>query len=507
MPFAPTLSPKPSAPSPPPRLDSFVRKAAESQAVRRTKILATLGPASTPEPALRALLAAGADAVRLNFSHGSAKEHEDVFRRVRAASAALGRSVPIVQDIQGPKIRIGKLAQPLALARGEEIRFRVGEEMREPGVVPITYAHLAEDVKAGDRILMADGYLAARVVAVEDRETVLATIEDGGVLTSHKGVNFPGVRLSIRFPTPKDKLDIQTGQRLGVDYIAVSFVRSAADLARVRADLDEDVGTRVISKIELREAVDNLDEIVRASDGVMVARGDLGVELAPEQVPLVQKRILLECDRLGVPSITATQMLESMIENPRPTRAEVTDVYNAVLDGTGAVMLSAETAVGKHATEAVAVMGRICEQAERELLAGGGLADRRRAVTSQTVSDVVAFGAAAMAEELDAAAILVLTHGGFAARSVAKYKPTVPILACTSRDSTYHRLALLWGVRPFRIPYKEAELDAIAAARDTVLAAGELRESDTVVFMSSRGGVRRPSNTLRVGPVKDLAPS
>ena len=475
--------------------------------MRRTKILATLGPATTPEPALKALLQAGADAVRLNFSHGSAKEHEEVFRRVRSVSEALGRSVPIVQDIQGPKIRVGKLAQPLELSRGQEIRFRVGEEMREPGVVPITYAHLAEDVKAGDRILMADGYLSARVVEVEDRETVRAVIEDGGTLTSNKGVNFPGVRLSIRFPTPKDKLDIQTGQRLGVDYIAVSFVRSAADLAKVRADLDEDVGTRVISKIELREAVENLSEIVRASDGVMVARGDLGVELEPEQVPLVQKRLLLECDQLGVPSITATQMLESMIENPRPTRAEVTDVYNAVLDGTGAVMLSAETAVGKHAHEAVAVMGRICEQAERELLAPDGLGKRRRTVTSRAVSDVVAFGAAAMAEEMGAAAILVLTHGGFAARSVAKYKPTVPVLACTSRPMTYQRLGLLWGVRPFLIPYKEAELDAIGAARDAVVAAGAVREKDTVVFMSSRGGVRNPSNTLRAGPVRDIAPA
>jgi pyruvate kinase len=474
--------------------------------VRRTKILATLGPVSTPEPALRALLEAGADAVRLNFSHGSSKDHEAVFRRVRETAAALGRSVPIVQDIQGPKIRVGNLPQPVTLARGQELRFRVGDQMHEPGVLPITYAHLAEDVKAGDRILMDDGYLSARVVAIEGKDTVRAVVEDGGVLKSNKGVNFPGVRLSIRFPTEKDKHDIQVGQRLGVDYIAVSFVRSAADLARVRADLDEDIGTRVIAKVELREAVENLDEIIRASDGVMVARGDLGVELAPEDVPLVQKRILLACDRTGVPSITATQMLESMIENVRPTRAEVADVYNAVLDGTGAVMLSAETAVGKHAAEAVRVMGRVCEQAETELVRAR-LADRREEVTSHGVSDVVAHGAATMAEELQAAAILVLTHGGFAARSVAKYKPRVPILACTSQERTYHRLGLLWGVRAFKIPFQEQEVDALAAARDAVLAAGALTEEDTVVFMSSRGGVRNPSNTLRVGPVRELGPA
>ena len=474
--------------------------------MRRTKILATLGPVSTPEPALRELLQAGADAVRLNFSHGSAKQHEEVFRRVRDVAASLGKCVPIVQDIQGPKIRIGKLPEPIALARGDEVRFRVGEELREPGVLPITYAHLAEDVKAGDRILMDDGYLSARVVAVEDRETVRAVVEDGGLLKSNKGVNFPGVRLSIRFPTEKDKHDIQVGQRLGVDYIAVSFVRSAADLAKVRADLDEDLGTRVIAKVELREAVDNLDEIVRASDGVMVARGDLGVELPPEDVPLVQKRMLLACDRLGVPSITATQMLESMIENPRPTRAEVTDVYNAVLDGTGAVMLSAETAVGKHAAEAVRVMGRICEQAEGEMLRVG-LRERRAQATTRNVSDVVALGAASMAEELGAAGILVLTHGGFAARSVSKHKPRVPILACTSQKRTYHRLGLLWGVQPYLIPFREAELDAVAAAREAVVSAGVLKATDMVVFMSSRGGVRNPSNTVRVGPLKELAPS
>jgi pyruvate kinase len=472
--------------------------------VRRTKILATLGPASTPEPALRALLAAGADAVRLNFSHGSAKEHQDVFQRVRDASEAMGRAVPIVQDIQGPKIRVGKLPQPVLLQRGQEIRFRVGEEMREPGVLPITYAHLAEDVNAGDSILMNDGYLSARVVAIEDRETVRAVVEDGGTLTSNKGVNFPGVRLSIRFPTQKDKQDIQVGQRLGVDYLAVSFVRSAGDLAKVRSDLDEALGTRVIAKVELREAVENLDEIIRASDGVMVARGDLGVELPPEDVPLVQKRMLFQCDSLGVPSITATQMLESMIENPRPTRAEVTDVYNAVLDGTGAVMLSAETAVGKHAVEAVAVMGRICERAETELLRSEGLALRRHAMTKAQVPDVVAHGAARGAEEVGAAAIIVLTHHGMGARIVSKYKPTVPILGVTSLPATYQRLGLLWGVTPVLSEFQEGEWEALGAAREAILKRGLLVATDIVVVVNSRAGVRGTANTMRVGPLKDI---
>ena len=473
--------------------------------MRRTKILATLGPASTPEPALRRLLEAGADAVRLNFSHGSQKEHEVVHRRVRDVARDLGRHVPIVQDIQGPKIRVGKLPKEgVPLASGQEVRFRVGDEMREPGVLPVTYEHLAEDVKKGDRILMADGYLGARVVEVEDRQTVRAVVEDGGLLTSNKGVNFPGVRLSIRFPTEKDKLDLHFGQRLGVDYVAASFVRSAADLARVRAELDDDTGTRVIAKVELREAVDNLDEIIKAADGVMVARGDLGVELAPEEVPLVQKSILLRCDALGIPSITATQMLESMIENPRPTRAEVNDVYNAVLDGTGAVMLSAETAVGKHADAAVSVMGRICERAEREFLSPEGLVERRRFVNSNDVPDAVAHSAARTAEELGAAAIVALTHHGLTARVLSKYKPSVPILAVSSRQDTCDRMALLWGVVPVHAPYREDEWGALGAARDLLLAKGLAKPDDLLVVVNSRGGVRAHTNTMRVMRAREM---
>ncbi|MFA5860843.1 MAG: pyruvate kinase [Candidatus Thermoplasmatota archaeon] len=472
--------------------------------MRRTKILATLGPASTSEPTLRALIEAGMDAVRLNFSHGSQQEHEDVFQRVRSVSESMGRHVPIVQDIQGPKIRIGKLPQPIPLASGQQVRFHVGEEQKEPGVLPITYAHLAEDVKPGDRILMDDGYLSARVLAIEGKETVLAAIEDGGLLKAGKGVNFPGVRLSIRFPTEKDKLDLHFGQRLGVDYVAASFVRSAADISRVRAELDDDVGTRIIAKVELREAVENLEEIIKASDGVMVARGDLGVEMPAEDVPLIQKDILLRCDRLGIPSITATQMLESMIENPRPTRAEVNDVFNAVLDGTGALMLSGETAIGKHPAAAVATMGRIAQKAEHEFLSRASLHERRRTVTSRSTPDVVAHAAARGAEELGASAIVALTHHGLTARVLSKYKPTVPIFAVTSRPDTARRLGLLWGVRGVVAPFKNDEWEALASARDAIMQTGSLKNDDTVIVVSSRGGVRAQTNTMRVLRLGDI---
>lgn len=487
-----------------PGATTILGEGAGPHAVRRTKILATLGPVSTSEPALRALLEAGMDAVRLNFSHGSQKEHEEVFRRVRHVSESMGRHVPIVQDIQGPKIRIGKLPQPILLVTGEVVRFHVGEDQKEPGVLPITYAHLAEDVKPGDRILMDDGYLSARVVAIEGKDTVRAVIEDGGLLKSGKGVNFPGVRLSIRFPTEKDKLDLHFGQRLGVDYVAASFVRSAADISRVRAEMDDDVGARLIAKVELREAVDNLDEIIKSSDGVMVARGDLGVEMPAEDVPLIQKDILLRCDRLGIPSITATQMLESMIENPRPTRAEVNDVYNAVLDGTGALMLSAETAIGKHAVGAVATMARIAQKAEQEFLSPTGLHEWRSTVTSGTTPDVVAHAAARSAEELGAAAIIALTHHGLTARVLSKYKPNVPVFAVTSRPDTARRLGLLWGVRAVVAPFKDDEWEALTNARDVIMREGALKADDMVVVVSSRGGVRAQSNTMRVLRLKDI---
>ncbi len=475
--------------------------------VRRTKILATLGPASTDEDALERLLRAGADSVRLNFSHGSAKDHEAVFGLVRRLEKRVGRPVPIVQDIQGPKIRVGRLPEgSILLAAGEEVRFRVGEVWSEPGVLPITYAHLAEDVLPGARILMDDGYLSARVVEVEDHETVRAVVESGGKLKSNKGVNFPGTRLSIRFPTEKDKQDLRTGQSLGVDYVAASFVRSAADIARVRSELDDDVGTRVIAKVELREAVDNLEEIVRASDGVMVARGDLGVELSPEEVPRVQKTILHMCDLLGIPSITATQMLESMIVHPRPTRAEVADVYNAVLDGTGALMLSGETAVGAHAVEAVAMMARIAQHAEVEMQRAEGHEERRRTVTQGDVPEVVCHAAARAAEELGAKAILALTHGGLTARVIAKYRPSVPVFALTSVERTWHQCGLVWGVTPLMVRRKDKEADALAAVREAVLATGLVGDDDVVVAVSSRAGVRGASNTLRIGELHEFAP-
>lgn len=464
---------------------------------RRTKILATLGPASSSEVALRALVDAGLDAVRLNFSHGTKDVHRANFERVRRIAVETGAPLPVVQDIQGPKIRVGALNEPMRLEAGQEIRFVAGEKSPAPGVVPITYDELASDVKPGDRILMDDGYLGAAVTAVEGR-TVVARVEFGGLLKSNKGVNFPGVRLSIKFPTPKDKVDLHFGQELGVDYVAASFIRSAADIAKVRAELDDTKGTRVIAKVELKEAVENIDEIVRASDGVMVARGDLGVELAPWEVPAWQKRIIRLCDALGVPVITATQMLESMIENPRPTRAEATDVFNAVMDGTSAVMLSGETAVGKHPVETVRTMARICDSAEASWRADARPIRDRQLARADPVSDAVAHAACRAAEDLGAAAIVALTNTGTTARFVSKYKPAVPIIGATPAPATMRQLALTWGVAPLLIEHAESRMELLRSVEAAGLRAGLLKRGEVVVVTSGQLGMTGTTNQIRV---------
>lgn len=481
---------------------------------RRTKILATLGPASSSEERLTSLLDAGLDAVRLNFSHGTKLAHREVFDRVRAVAAKAGKAVPIVQDIQGPKIRIGDIRDPIPLSVGDAITFIAGEEGRTEREIPITYANLAADVRPGDPILMDDGYLGAKVTDIVDHETVRAVVTAGGLLKRGKGVNFPGVRLSIKFPTEKDKVDLRFGQELGVDYVAASFIRSAADVSRVRAELDDSLDTRVIAKVELREAVDNIDEIVRASDGVMVARGDLGVELPSWEVPVWQKRIVDLCDALGVPAITATQMLESMIEHPRPTRAEVTDVYNAVLDGSSAVMLSGETAVGKWPVETVATMARICESAEatlenpdRPFASGGpggpptskGSVERLRALSREgSIGDAVSHAACRAAEDLNAAAIVALTTSGKTARFVSKYKPARPIIGATPSERTWRRLGLLRGVEPLRVPEAASDDEILRSVEAEALRAGLLSRGDVVVVTSGRAGLSGSTDQIRV---------
>jgi pyruvate kinase len=458
--------------------------------VRRAKIIATLGPASGDPTRIAALLAAGADVIRLNASHGTAEQRAALIAMLRAAAEAAGRPVALMLDLQGPRIRVGDLAQPLVLAAGEEVVF-APEETAAPGQIPTTYAALADDVRPGARILLDDGLLAVEVTRVA-APLVRARVLQGGALGSHKGMNLPGVAISAPSLTEKDLADVAFAAEHGVDYAALSFVRRAEDITGLRALLPPGVG--IVAKIEKDTALADAARIIEASDAVMVARGDLGVELPFEEVPLVQKRLIRQAVAARRPVIVATQMLDSMVHHPRPTRAEASDVANAVLDGTDALLLTAETAVGAYPCEAVQAMDRIIREIERhpELAAPG--ADATVGSERVRTANAVAAAACAAARMRQVPLIVVFTKSGSSARVVAAGRPPVPILAVTDEPRTWRQLALLWGVVPMltdRPPRYETMLDA---ARARILASGLARKGDAVVVTA---GVPfdRPGNT------------
>ena len=445
--------------------------------VRRTKIVATLGPAAGSAEAVGGLVEAGVDVVRLNLSHGTAEQHAGLVAATRAASEAAPKPVAVLLDLQGPRIRIGELAAPMVLEPGASVVL-APEGEAGPGEIPTTY-DLAADVAAGTRVLVADGAMALDVVAVRARR-VEARVRFGGVLSSHKGINLPGVAMSAPCLTEKDRGDVAFAIAQGVEYVALSFVRRAEDVTALRALLP--AGIRIVAKIEKDAALDDLERITDASDGVMVARGDLGVELPFEQVPLAQKRVIRVAVTHRRPVITATQMLESMVRAPRPTRAEASDVANAILDGTDAVMLSEETAIGAHPREAVAAMDRIIRAVEgdrgwRPAPAWLDLAPEAPARSEHAV----AAAAVAAARMLGAPLIVTFTKSGFSARMVAANRPPVPVLGVTDTAGTCRQLALVWGVIPMQCsgaPHYDAML---GAARERMLAAGLARPGDRVV--------------------------
>ncbi len=416
---------------------------------RRTKIVATLGPASTGDPVLRRLLAAGMDVARLNFSHSTRAEHGRTIRRLRALAREAGRSVAILQDLQGPKIRVGRLTRPVDLKEGTEVVLttrRTGGGAK----IPVVFPRLPRVARRGTRILMKDGTIELEVLRVRPPE-VLCRVVRGGTLGAHQGVNLPGLRLGGTALTPKDIADLGFGLRQGVDFVALSFVRSAADLRHARRVVRR-LGRSVplIAKLEKAEAITNLDAIVDAADGVMVARGDLGVELAPEQVPLLQKRIIRAANARGIPVITATQMLESMVHQERPTRAETSDVANAILDGTDAVMLSAETAAGDYPVESVQEMARIAEAVELGTRFGGTI---RRPIRP-SAAQAVAAAAQVLAGDLRVAMIAALTTTGRTACLLAQLRPQAPVLACTEDERVARLLSLYWGVHALVLPFQ-----------------------------------------------------
>ena len=431
---------------------------------------------------LRTLMSAGLNVARINFSHGTHEQHADVIATVRGLAAELRHPVAILGDLQGPRIRIGDLSAPMPLEAGTDIVLSP-ESANRPGEIPVTYEELARDVHVGDRILIDDGLIDLVVLEVH-APRIRARVVHGGPLRRHKGMNLPGVDVSAPSITDKDRADIAFAVAQGVDYLALSFVRRADDIQSLRALVPKEM--LVVAKIEKDTALRNIESIMQVSDAVMVARGDLGVELPFEEVPLAQKRIIALANALGRPVITATQMLESMVLHPRPTRAEASDVANAIFDGTDAVMLSAETATGEHPFLAVSAMTRIIREIERHPipranpLAVEALPQRPRNGVVAT-EDAIAAATTAAVKMLDAPMIIVFTKSGFTARIVASHRPDVPILALTDSDRTYRQLALVWGVLPEIVPRATSYDVLLTGALDVVARTGLAEKGDRVV--------------------------
>jgi pyruvate kinase len=442
----------------------------------KTKIVCTLGPASATPDTIRQLMESGLNVARINFSHGTHEQHTTTIRMVRDVAKSLNRPVAILGDLQGPRIRIGDLKAPILLEDGADVRMAPEGEARD-GELPVTYEQLAQDVHVGDRILINDGLLELVVLDVS-APRVTARVLHGGSLSSHKGINLPGVQVSAPSITEKDREDVAFAVQQDLEYLALSFVRKADDITQLRAMIPREM--LVVAKIEKDSALDNIESIIKATDVVMVARGDLGVELPFEEVPFAQKRIISLCNRLGRPVITATQMLESMITHPRPTRAEASDVANAILDGTDAVMLSAETAAGQYPRLAVEAMNRIIHEIERH----GRIQmreERRRAEMAYSTEFAIAAASSAAVTMLGAPCLIVFTKSGFSARVVASQRPQVPILVLTDIPRTYRHLALVWGVIPELVTHADTYEQMVRVALEAVRRRELARTGDRVV--------------------------
>ena len=445
--------------------------------VPRTKIVGTLGPASNTAEGIRSLIDAGLDVARINFSHGTHDQHARTIGVVRDVSEAAGRPVAILGDLQGPRIRIGVLPAPRELEVGGTVVL-APEEVASGDEIPITYADLCHDVTTGNRVLINDG-LFELVVARVENPRVWCTIVHGGTLTSNKGMNLPGIAVSAPSLTEKDRADLAFAIENDLDMVALSFVRRAQDIEELRALIPTSM--LIVAKIEKDVALENIEEIIAATDAVMVARGDLGVELPFEEVPIAQKAIIATANRMGRPVITATQMLESMIENPRPTRAEASDVANAILDGTDAVMLSAETAAGAYPRLAVEAMRRIIKEIETHPRPGASHRVDRRVNSGVNTEEAIAAATVAAVRMLDAPLVVVFTKSGFTARIVSSHRPSVPILALTDEPRVCRQLALVWGVVPRLVPTARGYDHMVAMALREALDLNLVTKGDRVL--------------------------
>ena len=463
--------------------------------IKKTKIVCTLGPVSENEETLRELIKNGLNVCRLNFSHGSHEEHKGRMDLVKKLREELNMPTAILLDTKGPEIRTGKFDAPeVLLEEGQTFTITMKDVMGNKEMCTVSYKGLANDVKTGDTILIDDGLVGLTVKEVNG-DDIVCEVQNSGIVKNHKGVNVPGVKVNLPAITEKDRSDIEFGIEQGIDFIAASFVRKVSDVLAIREILEENNAThiKIISKIENQEGVDNLDEIIAVSDGIMVARGDLGVEIPTEEIPVVQKLMIKKCNEAGKPVITATQMLDSMIRNARPTRAEVTDVANAIYDGTDAIMLSGETAAGKYPVEAVKTMATIAKRAEETMR------NRRTKINkSKNVTDAISYATCTTAMDLDAKAILSSTASGHTARMVSKFRPDCPIIATTSDESVRRQLSLTWGVLPV-MRNKSANTDqVIVNSIEAAKTAEYVNENDIVVITA---GGSETTNLIKVETV------
>lgn len=471
----------------------------------RTKIVCTVGPSSQKVTVLMKMMQAGMNVARLNFSHGTHEDHSRRLELIREAARKTGKNIAIMLDTKGPEIRLKYLEkESVYLEAGKKVILTVEDVKGNENILPVTYRGLPRDVYPGDRVLIADGLIELRVLE-KDRKNVECEIINGGEITSQKGVNLPGVVVNMPAVTDRDIEDILFGIEKGMDFIAASFIRKANDVLAIRQIVEESgADLDIIAKIESREGLNNIDEIIKVSDGIMVARGDLGVEIPVEEVPLVQKTITEKCNKAGKPVIIATQMLESMIHNPRPTRAEATDIANAIFDGTDAIMLSGETAAGKYPVEAVETMARIAMKAESSLKYEEMLARRSRK-QAYTVTDSISHATCTISEDLGAAAIITSTETGHTSRMTSKYRSRAPVVAVTPEEKVLRKMALVWGVQPILVRRTTDTDSMITTAIEASLKEGLISPGDLVVITAGVPvGVQGTTNLIKVHTVGEI---
>ena len=474
--------------------------------MRKTKIVCTLGPATNDVEIMKQLIQNGMDAARINFSHGTYETHAETIAKLKQAREELNAPIPLILDTKGPEIRVKTFKEDkVRLEEDATFTLTTRDVEGDVNIVSVTYADLPKDVHRGSRILIDDGLIELKVEDITETDVVCKVI-NGGVVKSRKGVNLPGVEVNLPSLMEKDIEDLKFGVENGFDIVAASFIRSAEDVLKIRRVLEENGGGQmhIISKIENQQGVENIDKILEASDGIMVARGDLGVEIPPEEVPLVQKILIAKANRIGKPVITATQMLESMVHSPRPTRAEANDVANAIFDGSDAIMLSGETAAGAYPLEAVATMARIALKAESAVDYAAKLANTTEPARVN-ITNAISMAACATAAELKTAAITTVTKSGFTARMISRYRPACPLIASTSDETVWRQMNLIWGCKPMLYTGELPRGGVFDTALEIAVKSGLLKNGDTVV--SALGmplGFSGATNTLRVDIVGDV---